>query len=37
VCSGAVLEGPDVCAQPGYEVRAKDGNIELRGAPAMDH
>jgi nitrite reductase/ring-hydroxylating ferredoxin subunit/uncharacterized membrane protein len=32
LCSGAVLEGPAVFAQPRYEVRAKDGKIELRGA-----
>jgi nitrite reductase/ring-hydroxylating ferredoxin subunit/uncharacterized membrane protein len=31
VCSGAVLEGPAVFAQPRYEVRARDGKIELRG------
>jgi nitrite reductase/ring-hydroxylating ferredoxin subunit/uncharacterized membrane protein len=32
LCSGAVLEGPAVFAQPRYEVRTNDGKIELRGA-----
>ncbi|MEA2138347.1 MAG: hypothetical protein QOG56_1497 [Solirubrobacteraceae bacterium] len=32
LCSGAVLEGPAVFPQPRYEVRSKDGKIELRGA-----
>ena len=32
LCSGAVLEGPAVFAQPRYEVRTKDGRIEVRGA-----
>jgi nitrite reductase/ring-hydroxylating ferredoxin subunit/uncharacterized membrane protein len=35
LCTGAVVEGPAVFAQPHYEVRAKDGKIELR-APT-DH
>jgi nitrite reductase/ring-hydroxylating ferredoxin subunit/uncharacterized membrane protein len=33
LCSGAVLEGPAVFPQPRYEVRSKDGRIEVRGAP----
>jgi nitrite reductase/ring-hydroxylating ferredoxin subunit/uncharacterized membrane protein len=32
LCSGAVIEGPAVFAQPRYEVRTSDGKIELRGA-----
>jgi nitrite reductase/ring-hydroxylating ferredoxin subunit/uncharacterized membrane protein len=32
LCSGAVVEGPAVFPQPRYEVRTKDGRIELRGA-----
>jgi nitrite reductase/ring-hydroxylating ferredoxin subunit/uncharacterized membrane protein len=32
LCSGAVVEGPAVFAQPRYEVRTNDGKIELRGA-----
>ena len=32
LCSGAVLEGPAVFSQPRYEVRARDGKIEVRGA-----
>ncbi|MEA2154996.1 MAG: hypothetical protein QOE11_1136 [Solirubrobacteraceae bacterium] len=32
LCSGAVVEGPAVFAQPRYEVRTRDGRIELRGA-----
>jgi nitrite reductase/ring-hydroxylating ferredoxin subunit/uncharacterized membrane protein len=32
LCSGAVVEGPAVFAQPRYDVRANDGKIELRGA-----
>lgn len=32
LCSGAVLEGPAVFPQPRYEVRTKDGKIELRAA-----
>jgi nitrite reductase/ring-hydroxylating ferredoxin subunit/uncharacterized membrane protein len=35
LCSGAVVEGPAVFAQPRYEVRTNDGKIELR-APT-DH
>ncbi|MDP8967149.1 MAG: Rieske 2Fe-2S domain-containing protein [Actinomycetota bacterium] len=34
VCSGAVIEGPAVFAQPRYEVRANVGKIELRAATA---
>lgn len=34
VCTGAVIEGPAVFAQPRYEVRANAGKIELRGATA---
>jgi nitrite reductase/ring-hydroxylating ferredoxin subunit/uncharacterized membrane protein len=32
LCSGAVLEGPAVFPQPRYDVRSKDGKIELSGA-----
>jgi nitrite reductase/ring-hydroxylating ferredoxin subunit/uncharacterized membrane protein len=32
LCSGAVIEGPAVFAQPRYDVRTNDGRIELRGA-----
>ncbi len=32
LCSGAVVEGPAVFAQPRYEVRTNDGWIELRAA-----
>jgi nitrite reductase/ring-hydroxylating ferredoxin subunit/uncharacterized membrane protein len=32
LCSGAVIEGPAVFAQPRYEVRTNDGKIEVRGA-----
>ena len=32
LCSGAVLEGPAVFEQPRYEVRTKDGKIEVRAA-----
>jgi nitrite reductase/ring-hydroxylating ferredoxin subunit/uncharacterized membrane protein len=32
LCSGAVIEGPAVFAQPRYEVRTNNGKIELRGA-----
>jgi nitrite reductase/ring-hydroxylating ferredoxin subunit/uncharacterized membrane protein len=32
LCSGRVLEGPAVFAQPRYEVRTSDGRIEVRGA-----
>ena len=32
LCSGAVVEGPAVFPQPRYEVRSKDGRIEVRGA-----
>jgi nitrite reductase/ring-hydroxylating ferredoxin subunit len=32
LCSGRVLEGPAVFAQPCYEVRTNNGKIELRGA-----
>ena len=31
LCSGKVLEGPAVFAQPCYDVRTNDGKIELRG------
>lgn len=31
--SGRVLEGPAVFAQPRYEVRERDGEIEMRAAP----
>jgi nitrite reductase/ring-hydroxylating ferredoxin subunit/uncharacterized membrane protein len=34
LCSGAVIEGPAVFAQPRYEVRTNDGKIEVRGAQA---
>ena len=34
VCTGAVIEGPAVFAQPRYEVRANAGKIELRAATA---
>jgi nitrite reductase/ring-hydroxylating ferredoxin subunit/uncharacterized membrane protein len=37
LCSGAVLEGPAVFAQPRYDVRTKDGKIELRGASDSRH
>ncbi len=37
LCSGAVIEGPAVFAQPRYEVRINDGTIELRGATATEH
>lgn len=33
LCSGAVIEGPAVFAQPRYEARTHDGRIELRAAP----
>lgn len=33
LCSGAVVEGPAVFAQPRYEVRANGGRIELRADP----
>ena len=33
LCSGAVIEGPAVFAQPRYEVRTNNGKIELRAAP----
>ncbi len=32
LCSGRVLEGPAVFAQPRYEVRERDGEIQLRAA-----
>jgi nitrite reductase/ring-hydroxylating ferredoxin subunit/uncharacterized membrane protein len=32
LCSGAVIEGPAVFPQPRYDVRTKDGKIELRAA-----
>lgn len=37
LCSGAVIEGPAVFAQPRYEVRANDGKIEVRGGTETDH
>ena len=33
LCSGAVVEGPAVFAQPRYEVRTTEGKIEVRAAP----
>ena len=33
LCSGSVVEGPAVFAQPRYEARARDGKIEVRAAP----
>ncbi len=32
LCSGRVLEGPAVFAQPRYEVRERDGEIQMRAA-----
>jgi nitrite reductase/ring-hydroxylating ferredoxin subunit len=32
LCSGRVVEGPAVFAQPRYEVRTDNGRIELRAA-----
>ncbi len=37
VCSGQVLEGPAVFAQPRYEVRECDGEIQLRTAQSNEH
>jgi nitrite reductase/ring-hydroxylating ferredoxin subunit/uncharacterized membrane protein len=36
ICNGAVLEGPAVFAQPRYEVRTRQGEIELR-YPTSEH
>ena len=36
LCSGRVVEGPAVFAQPRYEVRTRDGKIELRTAQNAD-
>lgn len=33
LCSGRVLEGPAVFAQPRYEVRIHDGELQMRSAP----
>lgn len=33
LCSGRVLEGPAVFAQPRYEAREHDGELQLRAAP----
>lgn len=33
LCSGAVINGPAVFPQPRYEVRVRDGNIEVRAEP----
>jgi nitrite reductase/ring-hydroxylating ferredoxin subunit len=35
--SGAVIEGPAVFPQPRYDVRTREGKIELRGATAGEH
>jgi nitrite reductase/ring-hydroxylating ferredoxin subunit/uncharacterized membrane protein len=37
LCSGAVVEGPAVFAQPCYEVRANDGKIEVRAVTETEH